>query len=241
MNPVKSIPNTITSMNLLCGVLGVIFTMEGRVDVAFPLMLGAAVADFLDGFSARLLNAYSDIGKDLDSLADLVSFGVLPSLMLYQTMRACTFSESFWCYVPLVISVFSALRLAKFNNDELQHESFLGLPTPACAMICGALSYFIAFDQGTFLAAWAAGYLFIPLLAVILSALLVSRVPMFSMKFSKEHKADQVTFRKRIAFIVNVLIIVAIAATLGLNWSLVVLLSFVVYTLMNAVFALLRI
>ncbi len=83
MNIVKHIPNTITSMNLLCGVLGVIFTLDGRIDIAFYLMLAAAVFDFFDGFSARLLKAYSDIGKELDSLADVVSFGVLPSVLAF--------------------------------------------------------------------------------------------------------------------------------------------------------------
>lgn len=241
MRIVKCIPNAITSMNLLCGVLGVIAALAGRADVAFPLMLCASVADFCDGLAARLLDAYSPKGKELDSLADVVSFGVLPSLMLYNTMRECTFSNSFWCYVPLVIAVASALRLAKFNIDERQHDSFLGLPTPSAAMICGSLSYFIAFDQTTFLAAWAAGYLFLPLLSVILAALLVSEIPMFSFKIGKSTGSDPIANRKRIAFGINMLVIVAIVASLGLNWSLVVLLGFVTYTLMNIVFALLKI
>ena len=161
------IPNTITSMNLLCGVLGVIAALEARFDWAFYLMLFGAVCDFCDGLTARLLKAYSPLGKELDSLADLVTFGVLPSLMLHEMMRVCTFGNSIWCYVPLLIAVFSGLRLAKFNIDERQHSSFLGLPTPACAMICGSLCYFIAHDMQTFLATWASGFVFIPLLSVI--------------------------------------------------------------------------
>jgi len=241
MKITRYIPDTITSMNLLSGVLGVIFTFKGRFDIAFPLMVAASVFDFCDGLAARALNAYSDLGKELDSLSDMVSFGVLPALMLYQTMRVCTFSESWVCYIPLILAVFSGVRLAKFNIDERQHDSFIGLATPSAAMICGSLCYFIAHDMSTFLATWAAGYVFIPVLALILSALLVSEIPMFSMKVTKETMSDKVTMRKRIAFFINVAIIVVIVASLGLNWSLAVLLSFVVYALMNMAFALFKI
>lgn len=241
MKVIRYIPDSITSMNLLCGVLGVISTFSGRLDAAFLFMIAAAVFDFSDGLAARALNAYSDLGKELDSLSDVVSFGVLPSLMLFETMRECTFSDSWMCYLPLVLAIFSGIRLAKFNIDERQHDSFIGLPTPAAAMICGSLCYFIAHDQNTFLAAWAAGYLFIPVLAAVLSGLLVCEIPMFAMKFGKGKKADAVTSRKRISFLVNVAVIVAIVATLGLNWSLVVLLVFVVYALMNIAFALFKI
>ena len=234
----QHIPNTITSMNLLCGVLGVIAALEARFDWAFYLMLFGAVCDFCDGLTARLLKAYSPLGKELDSLADLVTFGVLPSLMLHEMMRVCTFGNSIWCYVPLLIAVFSGLRLAKFNIDERQHSSFLGLPTPACAMICGALCYFIAHDMQTFLATWASGFVFIPLLSVILSVLLVCELPMFSMKFSREDAP--LVKRKRIIFAVNALLVIAIVASLRLNWSLAVLLIFLTYILMNLAFALFR-
>src|SRR5574344_704033 len=109
MRLIKGIPNTITSMNLLCGVLGVIFSLNGRLDIGFLLMMGAAVCDFCDGLAARLLKAYSDIGKELDSLADVVSFGVLPSIMLYQLSGT---EITILRYIPLLIAAFSALRLA---------------------------------------------------------------------------------------------------------------------------------
>ena len=232
------IPNAITSMNLLCGVLGVIATLEGRLEWAFYLMLAGAVFDFCDGLAARALKVVSSTGKELDSLSDVVTFGVLPSVMLYELMRVCTFSNSIWCYVPLLIAVFSALRLAKFNLDERQHSNFLGLPTPASAMICGSLCYFIAHDMQTFLATWASGFVFIPLLALVLCVLLVSEVPMFSMKFSRED--DSLMKRKRILFAVNVLLVVAIVVSLHLNWSLIILLVFLVYILMNLGLALFR-
>ena len=114
MNIIRHIPNTITSMNLLCGVLGVIASLNGRLELGFELMILAAVFDFCDGLAARLLKAYSEIGKELDSLADDVSFGVLPAVMLYQIS-----GTDIWIlkYLPLVLAAFSALRLAKFNLD----------------------------------------------------------------------------------------------------------------------------
>lgn len=235
----KYIPDFITSMNLLCGVVGVVFAFKGRFDYAFYAMLAGAVFDFCDGLAARALDAYSDLGKELDSLADVVTFGVLPSVMLVNLMKACTFGESLWCWVPVCIAVFSGIRLAKFNVDERQHDSFLGLPTPACAIICGSLCYFTAFEPDGFLCSLVAGPVFIPVISVVLSALLVCELPMFSMKFSS--KDTSILKRKRLAFAVNCLLCVAIVLIVGLNWSLAVLLAFVVYILMNVAFALFKV
>ncbi len=241
---IKYIPDAVTSMNLLCGILGVIAACDGKMQYAFPLMLAAALFDFCDGLAARALNAYSDMGKELDSLCDLVSFGVLPSLMLVQLMRQCTWSNSWLCCIPVIIAVFSALRLAKFNVDERQHESFMGLATPASAMICGSLSYFVATCQDSFLTQWCSGFVFIPVLCVVLSILMICDLPMFSfkLKFGKGSMDAETKARlgKCLAFFVNIAIIIAIVASLSLNWSLVVLLSFVVYILMNVVFAVLE-
>ena len=235
----RHIPNAVTSMNLLCGVLGVMAAWSGHFDQAFYLMLAGAVCDFCDGLAARALKTVSPVGKELDSLSDMVTFGVLPAVMLCRLMQVCTFSHGLWCFVPLLIAVCSAVRLAKFNLDERQKHSFLGLPTPASAMVCGSLCYFVAQDMQTFLATWASGFVLIPLLSVVLSVLLVSEVPMFSMKFSRED--DPLVRRKRIIFGINALLVVAIVWSLGLNWSLAVLLGFLVYILMNLGFALFKI
>lgn len=235
MKVVKYIPDAVTSMNLVCGVIGVIFAFKGRFEYAFPLMLAAAVFDFLDGFCARALHAYSDLGRELDSLCDLVSFGVLPSVMLYKLMCVCSFSESWLCWIPLVISVFSALRLAKFNVDERQHENFLGLPTPACAILCGALCYFVAFSPAGFLADLCAGMVFIPVLSVVLSALLVCEIPMFSMKV-KFGSEMSVTDKKRIFFVALVAALALLAFILKLNWSFVPMMSFVLYIVKNVIY-----
>jgi len=183
MKITKYIPDAITSMNLLCGTLGVICATRGMIQEAFLLMLCASVFDFCDGLAARVLHAYSDLGKELDSLADIVSFGVLPSMMLFDTMS--TYGVNFWCFVPLVITVFSGIRLAKFNVDPRQSESFIGLATPACAMICGSLCYYVAATPDSLLTIWAYDNVFIPVLSILLAALLVCEIPMFSMKIKK--------------------------------------------------------
>ena len=221
-------------MNLLCGVVGVIFTLQGRPDTGFLLMLCGAVFDFFDGFAARMLKASSGIGKELDSLADVVSFGVLPSVMLFQAGGT---GILFLRYFPIVLAAFSALRLAKFNLDERQHESFLGLPTPAAAMVCGSLAYHVHVAPGSFLAGWCSGPVFLPVLAAVLSLLLVSDVPMFSMKFGGGNKASRLDGIKRILFLCIALLAALAVALAGLDWSLVVLIAFVGYIIINLAFA----
>ena len=227
----KHIPNTITSMNLLCGALGVIFTFQGALDIAFYLMLAAAVCDFLDGFAARLLNAYSPVGKELDSLADIISFGLLPSLMLHRRLIEGGMAD-FWAYLPLIIVVFSALRLAKFNVDDRQSENFLGLPTPACAMWCGSLIY--AADHGVMSMAGLLHDRYIILISsVVLALLLVSEIPMFSFKFKKGSAYNRI----RISFIAIAALFAIATLILKINWSYIILLTFTSYIVMNIISA----
>lgn len=232
MKITKYIPNTITSMNLLCGVLGVIFTFNGALDIAFYLMLAAAACDFLDGFSARMFKAYSPMGKELDSLADLISFGLLPSLMLHRRLIEGGMTD-FWAYLPLIICVFSALRLAKFNVDERQSENFLGLPTPACAMWCGSLIY--AADHGVMSMAGLLHDRYIILIAsVVLAILLVCDIPMFSLKFKKGSSYN----RLRIYFIAIAGLFAIATLILKINWSYIILITFTAYIMMNIINAL---
>ena len=236
----KYIPDCITSMNLCFGVIGVVFAFKGRLDIAFILMLAAGVADFLDGFAARLLGAYSDLGKELDSLSDLVSFGVLPGVMLYTLSRNCMFGESWTAWVPLVaLSLASALRLAKFNVDTRQSAGFLGLPTPASALIAGSLCYFVAVAPGSFLATWCAGPVFLPVLSVCLAALMLSEIPMFSFKF---HKDDpKILKNKRMAFAILVIAATLLCVLLRLDWSAGVLTVVTGYVLKNLIYAIAKI
>ena len=233
MKIVKHIPNTITSMNLFLGIMGVICTFEGDFKTAFVLMLAAAVCDFCDGLAARLLGAYSNVGKELDSLADMVSFGLLPSLMLHRLMATVSEGHLLMSYIPLIIAILSAVRLAKFNVDERQTENFIGLATPACAMICGSFAYYVSNDPASTLHSWAATAGFIPVCAVILSLLLVSEIPMFSMKFKKNMKSGDHVNMLRLAFGAVVIASCIVVALLGLNWSMIVLIAFVSYIILN--------
>ena len=231
MKIIRHIPDTITSMNLLCGAMGVICAFEGRLESAFYLMIAAAVFDFLDGFAARALGAHTDIGKELDSLSDMVSFGLLPAIMLHRLMVE-TGNASAWSYIPLAIAVFSALRLAKFNIDDSQKDNFIGLATPACAMLCGALVHYICKTPDSFLAPWAGTRLFIPVLSLILCALLVSRIPMFSLKFKAGQK-DSIVYKLRIGFI-GFCVAVTIAIFLfGLQFSMIFIVAVTGYIIMN--------
>ena len=232
MRITRHIPNTITSMNLLCGALGVIFTFQGALDIAFYLMLAAAVCDFFDGFAARMLKAYSAMGKELDSLADLISFGLLPSLMLYRRLVEGGMT-GFVTFIPLIICVFSGLRLAKFNVDERQSENFLGLATPACALWCGSLIY--AADRGVItISHLLRDTYLIPVASVVLALLLVSEIPMFSFKFKKDSPYN----RLRFCFIGIIAFIVLATLILKINWSYIILLTFTAYILLNLIIAL---
>lgn len=225
----KYIPNTITSMNALSGSVGVVFALQGRPDVAFLLLLAAAVFDFCDGLAARLLKAYSPMGKELDSLSDMVSFGVLPAMMLIGTMQL-KHVEGWTVAVPLFLAVMSALRLAKFNVDERQTTDFIGVATPTSAIICGSLCYFACkSDALDFLLAtpW-----FLPVLAVVLGLLLVSEIPMFGMKVAPGHKLLDA---KRIVFLCLAAAACVFVALAGLNWSLAVLMTFTVYLIENLI------
>jgi len=140
MNPIKHLPNALTVGNLLCGCAGIVcaFT-QPELSLAW-FVWAACLFDFLDGFSARLLNVTSAIGKELDSLADVVSFGVLPSVQMYMLGQ----SHGAWVqWSGFLLAAFAALRLAKFNVDTRQSQSFIGLPTPAMALFITGLPFLL--------------------------------------------------------------------------------------------------
>lgn len=186
----KHIPNIITCFNLICGTCAVILALWGLFHQAFCFILAAAVFDFMDGACARALKAYSIVGRELDSLSDLVSFGLAPALMMfnwyYRTTQIPDGNPSILAFAALLIVPFSALRLAKFNCDNRQTHSFLGLPTPGCAMIAASLVSYadICSIRGldTTISGLASSAWFIPVLAVVLSILLITEIPMFSGK-----------------------------------------------------------
>ena len=232
MKIIKHIPNAITSMNVLCGVFGVIAAFSGNIHIAFYFMLAGAVCDFCDGLAARALKAYSPMGKELDSLADLITFGMLPSIMLYKSMD--WYNPGQWyCFIPLIIVVFSALRLAKFNIDERQSENFIGLATPACAMLCGSFATISHLDVLNIARPVTESPWIIPTVAVLLSLLLVSEIPMFSMKFKKG--AEPSIKLRRTVFLCIAAVALVLTLALRQNIAYAIFIIFAVYILMNLI------
>jgi len=172
----KHIPNSLTLANLFIGCIGIVYAFNGNLIYASYAIWIAAIFDFLDGFTARLLNVTSPIGKQLDSLADMVTFGLLPSVILFEMMAQPP--VDLLSYSTFILAVFSALRLAKFNIDTRQTNTFIGMPTPAAAFFVSGLPFWL--DSYPQLTNW-----WIVILATLaISFLLVSPLRMLAMKFS---------------------------------------------------------
>lgn len=184
----KHIPNTITLLNVACGVLAVIFAANNWLLLASAFIFLSAILDFLDGFTARLLKAYSALGKQLDSLADLISFGMAPAMIVYKIMDASAYQwmvgdYNIMPYVAILIPVFSTLRLAKFNIDDSQKEVFKGLPVPANAIFFASLPFILMAEKPI---AWLIPLIenafFLSILVIVFSAMLIMSFQLFSLK-----------------------------------------------------------
>jgi CDP-diacylglycerol---serine O-phosphatidyltransferase len=222
----KHLPNFLTCCNLLCGCFGIIFILEGRDIPAAYFVWAACVFDFFDGFTARMLKVSSPIGKELDSLADMVSFGILPSMVMYKLLQASPTAE-YIPYIALTIAVFSGLRLAIFNVDETQRDSFKGLPTPANTIFISALP--LAIVNGV---DWLQNPVVLIVITIVFSLLLVSRVDLFALKF-KNFTWDDNRLRFSFLGIAVVLLIVFKTLALPLIIILYVLLSLINNTIGN--------
>lgn len=176
----SQIPNSLTLLNLLSGVIGILFVLQGNVESGAYFIFLSAFFDFLDGFAARLLNVAGEIGKQLDSLADLVSFGVLPGFIIFKICESNT--ELIWLpYLTLILPLLSAYRLAKFNIDTRQSDRFIGLPTPANALFFSTLMFLG--DKWEVIDSWIQNPWVMVVLAWIFSILLVSEIPLIALKF----------------------------------------------------------
>lgn len=185
MNEIKRhIPNAITSLNLVMGCLSVMAALEGRLEQASVFIVVAAVLDFFDGFVARALKAHSDIGKQLDSLADMVSFGVAPGMIFYMLAGKCFGTDGFCIntYLPLLIVVFSAIRLANFNIDTRQSDSFIGMPTPANAIFIASIPFIQSHDVLGIAPVFQNEY-FLKFFPLVSAYLLVAEIPLLALKF----------------------------------------------------------
>ena len=193
----RHIPNTVTCLNLFSGCIACFMAFQARYELALTFIILSAVFDFFDGMLARVLHAFSPIGKDLDSLADDISFGAAPSFVVFSVFKEMHYPGSMeWLapylpYAAFLISVFSALRLAKFNNDTRQTSSFIGLPVPANALFWGALTV----GAHDFLISPACNPFYLLVVVLLFSWLLVSEIPMFSLKFKNlSWKDNKVSF-----------------------------------------------
>ena len=191
MNLKAQLPNFITLLNLLSGVLGILWVLEGQLLYGAYFVILSAGFDFLDGFAARLLKVQSDMGKELDSLADVVSFGVLPGILLYSLTKTQTDSQVL-PYLTLIVPMLSAYRLAKFNLDTRQSDRFIGLPTPANALLLSTLPHLVA--HWPELAPWVTSPIALVVIAWVASILLVSELPLIALKFKNSSFADN-TYR----------------------------------------------
>lgn len=220
----RHIPNFVTVLNLLSGFVGIWFVLEYNPFYGALMIFLAAIFDFADGFLARQLKAYSNVGKSLDSLADMVSFGVLPGFLVfrlqtisiglgsgYEWIPDLSISETLFLLSPLVIPAFSALRLAKFDNDTRQSEEFRGLATPANAMFIAAWVYSYPQLHNGFSLLYNPWVIFG--ISVVLASLLVTDIPMFSLKFkSFGFKENSI----RYIFLIGTLLVISVLQIPGI-------------------------
>jgi CDP-diacylglycerol--serine O-phosphatidyltransferase len=216
----KHIPNAITMMNLFSGCVAVAMAFSGNFGAVVVWVLMAAVFDFFDGFAARLLGVSSKMGVELDSLADVVSFGVAPATAVFILLRDFSAYPDFLLplstilpYTAFLLPVFSALRLAKFNLDDRQTTSFLGLPTPADALFwisyCYGVQYLSPLNEKICYS--TLGFI------VIFSLLMVSEIPMFSLKIKKFQFAGN---EKQALLVVSMIAFVALWGIIGVAWGI---------------------
>lgn len=235
---VSHIPNFITILNLVAGAIGVYLVFEGKVYWGCGMIYIAAVFDFLDGLAARIFKATSEIGKSLDSLADLVSFGFLPSAIIFSiiesiltatnpqfTVLNASLTEVLLLISPLFILAFSALRLANFNVDTRQTYGFIGVPTPSIAILVSSFPFIIS-DSSWLAAMLMKLYVIVPLI-LILAFLMVSEIPMISLKFKNLKFKDNL-------FKYLLIVISAIALVLGgINSIPFIFLAYIVFSVIE--------
>jgi CDP-diacylglycerol--serine O-phosphatidyltransferase len=197
----RHLPNFLTCCNLICGCFGIVFLLEDRGVPAAYFVWAACVFDFLDGFVARMLKVSSPIGKELDSLADVVSFGVLPAMVMFKLIGASSPMESL-PYIGFMIAAFSALRLAIFNVDTRQSDSFIGLNTPANTLFITSLPLLPGGVTEWLFQDWL-----LVAITFVFSLLLVSPIEIFALKFKNFSWADN---KIRFTFLILSVLLIAI-------------------------------
>ena len=193
----RNIPNIITLSNLFCGLIAILYAFGGHLNMAGIFILSGMFLDFLDGMTARIMNITSNLGKQLDSLADLITFGVAPGILMFQLIyysQANSFFnpfensrdiyiETYWSYIALLIPMFSSIRLARFNINDQQEDKFIGIPTPANALFFISIPMMIEFQQGHIITQWITQPHILISLCVLMSLLLISKISLLTLKF----------------------------------------------------------
>ena len=220
----RHIPNTITCCNLLSGCVATMLAFEGNYLYAFVFIIAGAVFDFFDGLTARALKVSSPIGKELDSLADVVTFGFAPAAMVYSWLGECmevqavAMVNSIVPFFAFLLVAFSALRLAKFNVDERQTSSFIGLPTPANALFWGAL----VLGSHDIVVASPYGWMLVLALVVLFSYLLVAEIPMFSLKFKNlSWKSNRIAYTFLLVSLVLLIVLGLNGLSAVIGWYII--------------------
>lgn len=250
MNIKKNIPNTITCGNLLCGCLAVVTAFNGNLVWSAYLVGIAAILDFFDGFIARLLNVHSEIGKQLDSLADVVTFGLVPGVVMFLLLSDAAAIDSILklnitasdnntafpfllTYAAFLITIFSAVRLAKFNIDTRQTHSFIGVPTPAVAILICSLPLIKYFQPniGEFnILLIIENPWFLFALTILMSYLLVAELPLFALKFKNFGWSDN---KIRYSFLISSLILLLLFQFIAIPF---IIFLYVILSMINTIF-----
>lgn len=248
----KQLPNIFTLLNLICGCIAIVYTLQNGISIQYTadngqfinipekiwmasLFIGiAALVDFLDGFVARLFNASSEMGKQLDSLADVVSFGVAPSMIIYQFLRI-SFAQTeggidvstVWLLPAFIIAAAGAYRLARFNIDTSQQYGFKGVPIPAAGLLIASFPLILWNTNNETITGLLQNKWFLYAVIIVVSTLMVSKLPLMALKFK------DVTIKNNLPK--YLLILFAIAAAIFMHW-LAVPIVFIAYIILSLAF-----
>lgn len=236
---VSNIPNFITILNLLSGCMAILWSFDD-IKISVMFIFAAALFDFADGLAARLLKAYSNFGKELDSLADIVSFGVAPAMIMHHLLRmsiidkdssftfeTATGIQLIIILTPFLLVAFSAIRLAKFNIDIRQQDTFIGLPTPASGILIASISYIMLIWDTDLKSNFLLSTPLLIFLVLLLCFLMVSNIPMFSLKFKRFSFADN---KIRYVFLALVVVLVVFLKLWALPASIFV---YIILSILN--------
>ncbi len=223
----KYIPNLITLANLFCGTIAILFAIQGDFYTTAILVIAGIIFDFFDGFVARLLNVQGELGKQLDSLADMVTSGVVPGIVMLKLIEKVSETNSYLPYVGLLLALGAGYRLAKFNIDTRQTTSFIGLPTPAMNLFIISLPLIVEFYDYQFLTNLIQNKIFLIVVTILFTYLMNAELPLFSLKF-KDY-----SFKKNVIKYVFLMISVVLIITLKIVSLPIIILLYVLFSVVD--------